>query len=128
MQMNIASNPRHVPIRAERLAEIPGYCFPKKFTLWGSDLQLPLHVSSGGAVLVPGDAILRTMTDRSSSLTPAAMRQILSHIDEAIRLLDRAARRPTPQQLQTRSILKSVRTEVAGQLRSANGEDPPAST
>lgn len=68
------------------------------------------------------------MTDRTSSLTPKAMHEIIAHLDDALRVLDRESRNPAGQQRHLRNMLLTVRGQLLEQVRSANGDNPPRST
>ena len=57
------------------------------------------------------------MTDQSSTLTPAATRQIISHIHEAIAVLDRHRGRISAQHIQMRAMLHAVKAQLEDQLR-----------
>jgi hypothetical protein len=101
---------------------------PKKYILRVNELHFSLRLASGFTVLVPPRQTIHAMTDRTTSLTPAAVQQILGHIDEALRVIDRSGRRLTAQQHQIRSMLLGLRSQLAEQLRSANGDGSSKAT
>jgi hypothetical protein len=63
------------------------------------------------------------MTDQFSSLTPAAMLEIIREIDASLAILDRYRMRPTAAQIRMRSMLLTVRAELIEQLTKAKSDE-----
>ena len=68
------------------------------------------------------------MTDQFTSLNPAAIREMINHIDASLAVLDRYRIRATVAQLEIRVMLKTIRGQLEKQLRTQEGDGTPDST
>lgn len=57
------------------------------------------------------------MTDQFTSLTPTAIREIVAHIDESIAVFDKYKGRMTASELQVKSMLTALRSQLQDQLK-----------
>ena len=57
------------------------------------------------------------MTDQFTSLTPLAIREIVTHIDESIAVFDKYKGRMTASELQVKSMLTALRSQLLDQLQ-----------
>jgi hypothetical protein len=56
------------------------------------------------------------MTDQFTSLTPAAIRDIVVHLDESIAVFDKYKGRMTASEIQVKSMLAALRRQLLEQL------------
>ncbi len=56
------------------------------------------------------------MTDQFTSLTPAAIREIIAHIDESIAVFSKYTGRLTASEIQVKSMLTALRRQLLEQL------------
>lgn len=56
------------------------------------------------------------MTDQFTSLTPAAITEIIKHIDESIAVFDKYKGRMTGTEIKVKSMLLTLRSQLADQL------------
>jgi hypothetical protein len=62
------------------------------------------------------------MTDQFTSLTPAAIKEIISHIDESVAVFEKYKGRMSAPELQVKSMLMAMRRQLIEQL-SRQGKD-----
>jgi hypothetical protein len=63
-----------------------------------------------------GGALSAAMTDQSTSLSPAALRDIIANIDKSLEVFARNPERLHASEVQTRQMLLSLRERIATQL------------
>lgn len=56
------------------------------------------------------------MTDQFTSLTPAAIKEIITHIDESVAVFDKYRGRLSVPELQVKSMLMAMRRQLIEQL------------
>jgi hypothetical protein len=56
------------------------------------------------------------MTDQFTSLTPAAIKDIIAHLDESIAVFERNKGRMSASELQVKSMLAALRRQLTEQL------------
>jgi hypothetical protein len=56
------------------------------------------------------------MTDQFTSLTPAAIKEIIVHIDESIAVFDKYKGRMTGTEIKVKSMLLTLRSQLLDQL------------
>jgi hypothetical protein len=56
------------------------------------------------------------MTDQFTSLTPAAIKEIITHIDESVAVFDKYKGRLSAPELQVKSMLMAMRRQLLEQL------------
>ena len=56
------------------------------------------------------------MTDQFNSLTPAAIKEIIEHIEESISVFEKYKGRMTASELQVKSMLSALRRQLLEQL------------
>ena len=63
------------------------------------------------------------MTDQFTSLTPAAIKEIISHIDQSVAVFEKYKGRISAPELQVKSMLMAMRRQLIEQLgRQEQGE------
>lgn len=60
--------------------------------------------------------IIRAMTDQFTSLTPAAIKEIVDHIDESVAVFAKYKGRLSAPELQVKSMLMAMRRQLLEQL------------
>lgn len=63
------------------------------------------------------------MTDQFTSLTPAAIREIMAHLDDSIEVFDKYSGRLSAAELQVKSMLSAMRRQLFEQLRANSKSD-----
>lgn len=56
------------------------------------------------------------MTDQFTSLTPAAIKDIIAHLEESIAVFDKYKGRMTASEIQVKSMLSALRRQLLEQL------------
>jgi len=62
------------------------------------------------------------MTDQFTSLTPAAIKDIVGHLDESIAVFDKYKGRMTASEIQVKSMLSALRRQLIEQLEKKKNE------
>jgi hypothetical protein len=63
------------------------------------------------------------MTDQFTSLTPTAIREIISHIDESVAVFEKYKGRMSAPELQVKSMLMAMKRQLIEQLNRQNETD-----
>jgi len=63
------------------------------------------------------------MTDQFTSLTPAAIRDIISHLDESIAVFGKYKGRMTASEIQVKSMLAALRRQLLEELGKMEKEE-----
>ncbi|HWA25807.1 MAG TPA: hypothetical protein VG734_09110 [Lacunisphaera sp.] len=65
------------------------------------------------------------MTDQFTSLPVAALKDIVTHLDESIQLMENHKGRMSASEIQVKSMLSAVRRQLQEHIAAKEGKNPP---